>query len=128
MRHRSAPHHGPVGEAIVLADRRDATVIRHGSVVAKAHAPGTDPDELAVRVRVAGNPRCAGILLQPLGGPEALPGGRAVTLWPYGEPVSPEHPEAAPWAEAGALLARLHSVEPAALSGPLPPMRGPAKA
>ncbi|MGW3562845.1 phosphotransferase family protein [Streptomyces sp. NPDC000941] len=128
VRSRSAPHHGPVGEPIVLADRRDATVIRHGSVVAKAHDPGTDRDELAVRVRVAGHPRCAGILLPPLGGPEALPGGRAVTLWPYGEPVSPEHPEAAPWAEAGALLARLHSVEPAALPGPLPPMRGPAKA
>ncbi|MFD8386921.1 phosphotransferase family protein [Streptomyces sp. NPDC059679] len=128
VRHRSAPHHGPVGEPIVLADRRDATVIRHGSVVAKAHAPDTDPDELAVRVRVAGHPRCAGILLPPLGGPGALPGGRAVTLWPYGEPVSPDHPEAAPWAEAGGLLARLHSVEPAALPGPLPPMRGPAKA
>ncbi|MFK4266954.1 phosphotransferase family protein [Streptomyces milbemycinicus] len=128
VRSRSAPHHGPVGEPIVLADRRDATVIRHGSVVAKAHAPDTDPDELSVRVRVAGHPRCAGILLPPLGGPEALPGGRAVTLWPYGEPVSPDHPEAAPWAEAGALLARLHSVEPAALPGPLPPMRGPAKA
>ncbi|KAK1186360.1 aminoglycoside phosphotransferase family protein [Streptomyces sp. NBS 14/10] len=128
VRHRSAPHQGPVGEAIVLADRRDATVIRHGSVVAKAHAPGTDPDELTIRVRVAGHPSCAGILLPPLGGPEALPGGRAVTLWPYGEPVSPEHPEAAPWAEAGALLARLHSVQPAALPGPLPPMRGPAKA
>lgn len=124
VRTRSAPHHGPVGEPTVLADRRDATVIRHGSVVAKAHASDTDPDELSVRVRVAGHPGCAGILLPPLGGPEALPGGRAVTLWPYGEPVSPDHPEAAPWAEAGALLARLHAVAP----GALPPMRGPAKA
>ncbi|MDX3228566.1 phosphotransferase [Streptomyces sp. ME19-01-6] len=128
VHHRSASHHGPVGEATVLADRHDATVIRHGSVVAKAHDPDAGPGELAVRVRVAGHPRCAGILLPPLGGPEVLPGGRVVTLWPYGEPVSPEHPEAAPWAEAGALLARLHAVEPAALPGRLPPMRGPAKA
>ncbi|MES4903778.1 aminoglycoside phosphotransferase family protein [Streptomyces sp. NPDC000395] len=128
VHHRSAAHHGPVGEAVVLADRHDATVIRQGPVVAKAHDPGADPGELAVRVRVAGHPRCAGILLPPLGEPEALPGGRPVTLWPYGEPVSPEHPEAAPWAEAGALLARLHSVEPAVLPGPLPPMRGPVKA
>ncbi|MEU5108943.1 MULTISPECIES: aminoglycoside phosphotransferase family protein [unclassified Streptomyces] len=110
------------GEAVVLADRDDGTVVRRGPVVAKAHAPGVDPGELAVRVGVAA--QCEGVLLPPLRGPEVLPGGRMVTVWPYGEPVSPEEPEAAPWAEAGALLARLHAVAP----GPLPPMRGPAKA
>lgn len=111
-----------VGETVVLADGDDATVIRHGSVVAKAHAPGVDPGELAVRVGVAA--QGGGVLLPPLRGPEVMPGGRLVTVWPYGEPVSPEDPEAAPWAEAGALLARLHAVVP----GALPPMRGPAKA
>ncbi|WP_065966067.1 phosphotransferase [Streptomyces sparsogenes] len=125
---RVAPWRAPGGEVVMLADRADATVIRHGQVVAKAHAPGTEVGELAVRVGVAADPACAGVLLPPLGGPELLPDGRAVTLWPYGEPVSPAEPGAAPWAEAGALLARLHAVPPAALPGPLPPMRGPAKA
>lgn len=55
----------------------------------------------------------------------ALLEGRPVTLWPHGAPVDPSDPDAAPWAEAAALLARLHATEPPL---PLPPMRGPAKA
>ncbi|MET7762523.1 phosphotransferase [Streptomyces sp. NPDC005393] len=116
------------GEATVLADRPDGTVVRCGGLVAKAHAPDADPAALAVRVEVAAHPRCAGILLPPVGRVGALPNGRRVTLWPYGEPVSPEEPEAAPWEEAGALLARLHAVPVGGLPGPLPAMRGPAKA
>nr|WP_307818884.1 phosphotransferase [Streptomyces sabulosicollis] len=115
-------------EVTVLADRPDATVVRCGHVVAKAHPPGTDPAELAVRVGVAAHPRCAGILLPPVDGMAALPDGRQVTLWPYGEPVAPEAPDAAPWVEAGKLLARLHAVPVAELPGPLPAMRGPVKA
>ncbi|MFH8367054.1 phosphotransferase [Streptomyces sp. NPDC018031] len=60
--------------------------------------------------------------------PAGRAGPRAVTLWPYGSPVSPDHPEAAPWEAAGRLLARLHTLPVAALPGPLPVMRGPAKA
>ncbi|MET8009685.1 aminoglycoside phosphotransferase family protein [Streptomyces sp. NPDC005271] len=116
------------GETTVLADRPDGTVVRCGGLVAKAHAPDADPAALAVRVGVAAHPRCAGTLLPPVGGVGALPGGRRVTWWPYGEPVSPEEPEAAPWEEAGALLARLHGVPVGGLPGPLPAMRGPAKA
>ncbi|MGP3941518.1 MULTISPECIES: phosphotransferase [Streptomyces] len=116
-------------EVIVLADRPDATVVRCGHVVAKAHPPGTDPAELAVRLGVAAHPRCAGILLPPVDdGMAALPDGRRVTLWPYGEPVAPDAPDAAPWVEAGKLLARLHAVPVAELPGPLPAMRGPVKA
>ncbi|NJP44037.1 aminoglycoside phosphotransferase family protein [Actinacidiphila epipremni] len=123
----------------VLADRPDGTVVRVGSVVAKAHAPGTDAAALAVRVAVAAHPALRGILLAPLP-PEpaaegacgvlepAAGGGRPVTAWPYGLPVDRHDPAAAPWAEAAVLLARLHNVPPAALPGPLPPMRGPAKA
>ncbi|WP_078862085.1 phosphotransferase family protein [Streptomyces sp. NRRL F-5123] len=55
-------------------------------------------------------------------------GGRPVSAWPYGLPVDRHDPAAAPWAEAAVLLARLHLVQPGALPGPLPPMRGPAKA
>lgn len=115
-----------------------------------------EPAALAARLRVAAHPRAAGVLLPPLtaepgtlpGGPPAEPlgdsgavgqagsgsavagqaGGRAVTLWPYGSPVSPDHPEAAPWEAAGRLLAGLHTLDPARLPGPLPVMRGPAKA
>ncbi|MEV6131186.1 aminoglycoside phosphotransferase family protein [Streptomyces violaceusniger] len=113
----------------VLADRPDATVVRYGHLVAKAHPPGTDPAELAVRLGVAAHPRCAGILLPPVDdGMGALPDGRRVTLWPYGEPVAPDAPDAAPWVEAGKLLARLHAVPVAELPGPLPAMRGPVKA
>ncbi|MFI0896453.1 phosphotransferase family protein [Streptomyces sp. NPDC020983] len=125
----------------VLADRPDGTVVRVGAVVAKAHAPGTDAAALAVRVGVAGHPAVRGILLAPLpqgapaqgagAGPAVLSvaaGGRPVSAWPYGVPVDRHDPGAAPWAEAAALLARLHQVPPGVLPGPLPPMRGPAKA
>jgi hypothetical protein len=131
----------------VLADRPDGTVVRVGAVVAKAHAPGTDAAALAVRIAVAGHPLLRGILLAPLpvagppdaagqedaadgatGSDGAAVGGRPVTAWPYGVPVDRHDPAAAPWAEAAVLLARLHTVPEGALPGPLPPMRGPAKA
>jgi hypothetical protein len=108
----------------VLAERSDsATVVRHGATVAKAHAPGTDPVHLQLRLTAA-----AGLpdtLLAPLR-PAPVPlHGRLVTFWPYGTPVDPDTPEAAPWEAAAALLARLHRAP--ARPG-LPPMRGPAKA
>ncbi|MFJ4808660.1 phosphotransferase enzyme family protein [Streptomyces longwoodensis] len=109
-------------ETVVLADRPDATVVRHGSLVGKAHAPGTDPEALAARLRVAA--RLPGVLLPPVAtAPEGQP--RPHTLWPYGTPVDPGDPDAAPWEAAGTLLARLHRTP--APPG-LPPMRGPAKA
>ncbi|MDG9706120.1 phosphotransferase family protein [Streptomyces sp. DH37] len=124
---------------VVLARRADVTVVRNGDTVAKAHAPDSDPGRLEVRLRVAAHPLLRGVLLAPLSaggsGPEpggrfldTLPGRRPVSLWPYGVPVDPGAPEAAPWEAAGELLARLHAVPAGALPGPLPPMRGPAKA
>ncbi|MFC0598703.1 aminoglycoside phosphotransferase family protein [Streptomyces palmae] len=84
---------------------------------------------LLARLRVAAHPLAAGVLLAPLDpAPGALPQGRAVTLWPYGAPVSADHPEDAPWEAAGTLLARLHRLPVDQLPGPLPAMRGPAKA
>ncbi|TXS77684.1 aminoglycoside phosphotransferase family protein [Streptomyces sp. sk2.1] len=50
----------------VLADRADGTVVRSGTVVAKAHAPGTDAPGLLTRLALADDPRFAGILLAPL--------------------------------------------------------------
>ncbi|WOX25453.1 aminoglycoside phosphotransferase family protein [Streptomyces solicathayae] len=119
--------------ADVLADRADGTVVRHGAAVAKAHAPGTDPAGHAARVAVAAAPALRGILLPPLPLPlplaDATVAGRPVTAWPYGAPVDPSDPDAAPWAETARLLALLHRTPPpATAAGPLPPHRGPAKA
>ncbi|MFF8832959.1 phosphotransferase family protein [Streptomyces sp. NPDC015131] len=114
----------------VLADRPDGTVVRHGVAVAKAHAPDTETAPHRVRLAVAAHPELAGILLPPLPLPAAPPAlaGRPVSVWPHGSPVDPDAPDAAPWEDAAALLARLHRVPPAGLPAPLPPMRGPAKA
>ncbi|MEV8306214.1 aminoglycoside phosphotransferase family protein [Streptomyces flavidovirens] len=136
--HRTTPPTCPCPGPDILADRPDGTVVRHGDVVAKSHAPDTDPAALTARIAVAAHPLLAGILLPPLPVPAAAQGGafttvlhgRPLTLWPYGTPVDPEDPDAAPWEDAATLLARLHAITPGALQlpAPLPPMRGPAKA
>ncbi|WP_371651327.1 MULTISPECIES: phosphotransferase [unclassified Streptomyces] len=147
--HRTAPRHpcGTCAAAEVLADRPDGTVVRHGRVVAKAHAPDTDRPALDVRLSIAAHPLLHGVLLPPLK-PEAsvpprgagncapsphrpadeAPGRPPVTLWPHGTPVDPTDPDSAPWAEAGRLVAGLHRAPAEVLPGPLPAMRGPAKA
>ncbi|CAL9396275.1 hypothetical protein SUDANB174_01358 [Streptomyces sp. enrichment culture] len=112
----------PCGAA-TLADRPDATVVRHGGTVAKAHPADADQAELSLRVTAAA--RLPGVFLPPLAPAPADLHGRLVTYWPYGTPVDPEDPDAAPWESAATLLARLHRTPaPAAV----PPMRGPAKA
>ncbi|MFF5636268.1 phosphotransferase family protein [Streptomyces sp. NPDC012825] len=116
----------------VLADREDGTVVRHGAHVVKAHAPDTDPEAHRARLALAARPDVAGVLLPPLppppGAPEEL-GGRPVSVWPYGSPVDPGDPDAAPWEEAARLLALLHRtpLPPGAADG-LPAMRAPLKA
>ncbi|WP_413927915.1 phosphotransferase family protein [Kitasatospora albolonga] len=113
----------------LLADRPDGTVVRSGPVVAKAHAADAEREALVARLALAAAPQLAGVLLPPLSAPGpsgpvgAVP--RPVTFWPYGVPVDPTDPGAAPWAEAAVLLARLHRTPP---PHPLPPMRGPLKA
>ena len=109
--------------ATTLADRPDATVVRHADTVAKAHAPDTPPTELTVRLTTATH--LPTILLPPLAPTPLDLHGRPVTFWPYGTPVDPQDPDAAPWEAAATLLARLHRT-PAPTA--LPPMRGPAKA
>ncbi|QNP73776.1 aminoglycoside phosphotransferase family protein [Streptomyces roseirectus] len=106
-----------------LADRPDATVVRHADTVAKAHAPGTPPETLTPRLETAA--RLPGVLLAPLTRTPVPLRGRLVTYWPYGTPVDPDAPDEAPWEAAGTLLARLHRSTP---PPGLPPMRGPAKA
>ncbi|MFF4659860.1 phosphotransferase [Streptomyces sp. NPDC001381] len=121
-----------------LAHRPDATVVRHADTVAKAHPPTTTPADLTPRLAVA--TRHPDVLLPPLTPTPTALHGRLITFWPYGTPVDPDDPDAAPWEEAATLLAHLHRI-PTSASAPdptrtceppptpvLPPMRGPAKA
>lgn len=119
---------GLPGPHTVLADRDDATVVRVGEAVVKLHPAGSDAAALRARLRVAAHPLTRGIWLPPLETRLGALDGRPVTRWPYGEPVDPADRDAAPWPAAGDLLARLHAVPVEALPGPLPAMRGPAKA
>ncbi|MFF3986982.1 phosphotransferase family protein [Streptomyces sp. NPDC001601] len=113
------------GGTTTLADRPDTTVLRHAATVAKAHASRTDPTALTHRLVIAA--RLPEIFLPPLTpAPAAFVDDRPVTLWPYGAPVDPGAPEAAPWEAAATLLALLHRAPPALAAAP--PMRGPAKA
>ncbi|MDO0931631.1 aminoglycoside phosphotransferase family protein [Streptomyces sp. DG2A-72] len=109
--------------AVTLADRPDATVVRHEDTVAKAHAPDATLTDLTPRLTVATH--LPDVLLPPLTPTPVTLHGRIVTFWPYGTPVDPETPDTAPWEAAATLLARLHRT-PAPHA--LPPMRGPAKA
>ncbi|KES06992.1 aminoglycoside phosphotransferase [Streptomyces toyocaensis] len=109
--------------AVTLTARDDTTVVRHAGTVAKAHAPGTDPARLTLRVTAAA--RLHGILLPPLAPAPVTLHGRLVTHWPYGTPVDPDDPDAAPWEAVATLLARLHRTPPPVA---VPPMRGPEKA
>jgi aminoglycoside phosphotransferase (APT) family kinase protein len=115
---RLAPSGGPV---TVLKSSR-VLVVRVGDVVVKAHPPETDEDDLRKRLTAA--ELLPGIMLAPLG-LERLD-GRLVTLWPAGEPLTPEDLDAGttPWEPGGRLLARLHACP--APHG-LPPAGGPAR-
>ncbi|MFF9202404.1 phosphotransferase [Streptomyces sp. NPDC014986] len=114
----------PCGATRTLAHRPDATVVRHADTVAKAHAPDTDPAHLALRLTAAA--RRPDVFVPPLRPAPIALHGRLVTFWPYGTPVDPDDPDAAPWEPAAALLALLHRT-PVDTAG-LPAMRGPARA
>ncbi|MGW1816860.1 phosphotransferase family protein [Streptomyces sp. NPDC002125] len=140
----------------VLADRPDGTVVRVGDVVAKAHAPDTEPRTLAARLSLAASPGLAGILLPPLRARDALLPAQAGPSYAPPDQCSaqeaPLHAEGRPplHAEGRAVSLWPYGVpvdssdpeaapwEEAALllarlhrtppPHPLPPMRGPAKA
>jgi hypothetical protein len=101
----------------------DAVLIRRGPVVVKAHAAGTDAAALAARLRLAASPVLAGTLLRPLDPAPVPVGDRLASVWPYGATV-PVDPARVPWAEAAALLARLHTATP---GGAIPPCGAPER-
>ncbi|MFJ5262816.1 phosphotransferase family protein [Streptomyces sp. NPDC088387] len=117
------PHPRCACGAATLADRPDATVVRHAGTVAKAHAPATDEAHLTTLLATAAH--LPEIFVPPLRQDPVPLDKRLVTFWPYGTPVDPEAPDAAPWEAAATLLAHLHRTP--APSGTHLPMRGPAK-
>ena len=91
-----------------MQTRSGAEIVIDGDIVYKLHRPGTDPRQLATRLRfAAGSPT----LLSPVSTALEEVGDRWRTFWPRVETVVP-HPEHLPWAEAGVLLARLHREQP----------------
>ncbi|MEU9834082.1 aminoglycoside phosphotransferase family protein [Streptosporangium sp. NPDC048047] len=122
---RLAERHGD-GPAEVVPTRPDVVIVRAGSIVVKAHGPGTRREPLELRVRAAAHPALRGIVLGPVTEEVTAVHGRLVTVWPAGTPVDPGDPDAAPWTAAARLLARLHAV-PARALPPLPPAGGPAR-
>ncbi|HET6731425.1 phosphotransferase family protein [Mycobacterium sp.] len=88
-----------------MQTRSGAEIVVDGDVVYKLHRPGTHPRALAVRLRIAAD---SDSLLTPLDTVPLLVGTRWRTRWPRVETVVPQ-PESLPWAEAGRLLARLHT-------------------
>ncbi|MEU4406000.1 phosphotransferase [Streptosporangium sp. NPDC023963] len=110
----------------VLPTRPDVIIVRAGSVVVKAHAPGAEREPLVERMRATAHPALRGIMLEPVTEEVMTVGDRLVTVWPAGTPVDHADPDAAPWEAAARLLARLHAVPARAL----PPLRaagGPAR-
>ncbi|GAA3924952.1 aminoglycoside phosphotransferase family protein [Actinomadura viridis] len=116
----TAAHGGPGTGAEVLYDRHGVLVVRVGDVVVKAHqADREGGPPLARRMRVAdGLPE----LLLPSLGPPLEVAGRTVTVWPYGDPVSPGD---LPWEDGARLLADLHNVP---LPEDVPPWGRPTRA
>lgn len=92
-----------------------------GDVVEKLHRVGTDPRALRRRLRVAVG---SAALATPLTTEPEPVGDRWLTRWPRLEMVAPDPAARLPWADAGELLAHLHS-EP--LGDLVLPHGGPAR-
>ena len=89
-----------------MQTRSGAEITFDGDVVVKLHRAGTDPRALRTRLMVAA--ALPDILLPPsMVAPERV-GERWRSRWPRVGTIAPQ-PDQLPWAEAGALLARLHA-------------------
>lgn len=116
---------GIEGDAEVLADRRDVTVVRVGDRAVKLHAPETDSRALDTRLELAA--QLPDVFVAPIpfaAGRTATVADRFVSRWPVGDPVDAADPDAAPWTAAAHLLARLHATPPPAA---MPRMGGIAR-
>ncbi|WP_245973971.1 phosphotransferase family protein [Thermomonospora umbrina] len=120
---RAAPGGSPDAAPATLYDRHGVLVIRVGEVVVKAHQADRDNGPRLV-TRMAAAAELPHLLLPPVGPPREVL-GRVVTVWPYGEPVSPDDP---PWEAGGGLLARLHAAAPPPVTATLPRWERPVRA
>lgn len=116
----------PVRDVVLTPTLSGAWVAVAGQAVVKVHRAGTGRAALAARLRLSADPAWRDCLLAPTvpdvlalgadpGGdvvdpdrPDAAARVRLATVWPRLETIPPD-PDAVPWADAGALLARLHS-------------------
>jgi Phosphotransferase enzyme family len=85
--------------------RTGAEIVVDGDAVYKLHRPGTDPRALRTRLLIAAE---SGSFVSPLSTVPEPVGTRWRTRWPRVETVVPQ-PDCLPWADAGRLLARLHT-------------------
>ena len=89
-----------------------ALIAYAGRAVLKVHHPRTRRADLEARLTLAGLPALAPSLVPPLSpSVHVTPEGRLATVWPRVDVLDPDVTDP-PWAEAGALLARLHTVDP----------------
>jgi aminoglycoside phosphotransferase (APT) family kinase protein len=88
-----------------LETRSGAEIVVDGDGVYKLHRPGTDGRALVARLGIAAQSQAFLSSLDCV--PDSV-GKRWRTRWPLIELVVPQ-PECLPWAEAGRLLAQLHS-------------------
>lgn len=88
-----------------MQTRSGAEVVIDDDVVHKLHRAGTNPRQLVQRLLIA---EASEALLSPLSVVPELVGGRWLTRWPRVGTLVAE-PETAPWAEAAAVLAALHT-------------------
>jgi len=106
------------GRCVIRSTPSGAVIATCADVVVKVHRRGSGGSELAGRLRIGADPGLAHVLLAPLS-PTLLavprdvdPAGRVASMWPRVEVLDPRDssvaPEDLPWAEAGALLSRLH--------------------
>lgn len=107
---------GGTGDLAVTVTRSGALIGYAGPVVVKVHEPRTDPLLLRTRLRAAAHPCLAQLLARPITAEvHPTPDGRSATIWPRLETLRADDDEQ-PWTVAGALLGRLHQVDPGAVA------------
>lgn len=101
----------PASPPQLLSSRGEAVVVARGDVVVKVHHSATDAADLAARLRVAAGD-ASGVLARPWDATVHRAAGRLLTAWPRAAVLGVDDLDDAPWAELGALAARLQRRTP----------------
>lgn len=103
---------GGSGELTLTESPSGSLIACAGAVVVKVHHPRTQALLLRARLLVAADPRLEHLLLSPLSAAvHPTPDGRSATVWPRVS-VLGAGDDGHPWSAAGALLGRLHRMDP----------------